>query len=102
MAGTVSLRMSRPDGLDFCFIVNARNFRGEDVIAQTNKAINTALDAAEPACRTQLRHGLIAICQLKPQRSIREGAYESEAFARDRRTRGNTGPGAGATGPAGA
>jgi len=41
--------MSRPDGLDFCFIVNTRNFRGEDVIAQTNKAINTALDAAEPA-----------------------------------------------------
>jgi hypothetical protein len=28
MAGTSSLAISRPDGLDLCFIVNTRNFGG--------------------------------------------------------------------------
>ena len=49
LLATSSLAMSRPDGLEFCFIVDTRNFGGDDAIAQTMKAINTALDTAELA-----------------------------------------------------
>ena len=46
MAGTSSLAISRPDGLDLCFVVNTRNFGGAKAMAETSNDINRALDSA--------------------------------------------------------
>jgi CubicO group peptidase (beta-lactamase class C family) len=46
MAGTSSLAISRPDGLDLCFVVNTRNFGGAKAMGETSNEINRALDSA--------------------------------------------------------
>jgi hypothetical protein len=46
MAGTSSLAISRPDGLDLCFVVNTRNFGGAKAMGEASNDINRALDAA--------------------------------------------------------
>jgi CubicO group peptidase (beta-lactamase class C family) len=46
MAGTSSLAISRPDGLDLCFVVNTRNFGGAKAMGETSNDINRALDSA--------------------------------------------------------
>ena len=46
MAGTSSLAISRPDGLDLCFVVNTRNFGGAKAMGETSSDINRALDSA--------------------------------------------------------
>jgi CubicO group peptidase (beta-lactamase class C family) len=48
MAGTVCYATSRKDGLDFCFIINTRNFNGaKDAPGDTAKAIDAVLDSAQ-------------------------------------------------------
>jgi hypothetical protein len=44
--GTSSLAISRPDGLDLCFIVNTRNFGGAKAMGEASNDINRALDSA--------------------------------------------------------
>ena len=46
MAGTSSLAISRPDGLDLCFIVNTRNFGGAKAMGEASNEINRALESA--------------------------------------------------------
>ncbi len=46
MAGTSSLAISRPDGLDLCFVVNTRNFGGAKAMGETSNEISRALDSA--------------------------------------------------------
>jgi hypothetical protein len=46
MAGTSSLAISRPDGLDLCFVVNTRNFGGAKAMGEASNDINRALDSA--------------------------------------------------------
>jgi CubicO group peptidase (beta-lactamase class C family) len=45
MAGTSSLAISRPDGLDLCFVVNTRNFGGAKAMGEASNAIKGTLDA---------------------------------------------------------
>ena len=46
MAGTSSLAISRPDGLDLCFVVNTRNFGGAKAMGETSNDINRVPDSA--------------------------------------------------------
>ena len=41
MAGTSSLAMSRPDGLDLCFVVNTRNFGGAKAMGEASNDIKS-------------------------------------------------------------
>ena len=57
MAGTSSVAISRPDGLDLCFVVNTRNFSGAKAMGEVSNDINRALDAARDSITTnQLRY----------------------------------------------
>ena len=49
MAGTSSLAMSRPDGLDLCFIVNTRNFGGAKAMREASNEIKHVLDSMPSA-----------------------------------------------------
>ena len=49
MAGTSSLAISRPDGLDLCFILNTRNFGGAKAMSEATNDIKRVLDSMPPA-----------------------------------------------------
>jgi hypothetical protein len=48
MAGTSSLAISRPDGLDLRLIVNTRNFGGAKAMGEASNDIKRALDSMPP------------------------------------------------------
>jgi CubicO group peptidase (beta-lactamase class C family) len=49
MAGTSSLAISRPDGLDLCFILNTRNFGGANAMGEASNDIKRVLDSMPAA-----------------------------------------------------
>ena len=49
IAGTSSLAISRPDGLDLCFIVNTRNFGGAKAMREASNEIKHVLDSMPSA-----------------------------------------------------
>jgi CubicO group peptidase (beta-lactamase class C family) len=49
MAGTSSLAISRPDGLDLCFVANTRNFGGAKAMTEASNDIKRVLDSMPPA-----------------------------------------------------
>ena len=54
MAGTSSLAISRPDGLDLCFVVNTRNFGGSKAMGEASNDVDRAFDAARDFMTTNL------------------------------------------------
>jgi hypothetical protein len=42
MAGTSSVAIARPDGLDLCFVVSTRNFGGAKAMGEASNDINRA------------------------------------------------------------
>jgi hypothetical protein len=57
ITGTSGLAISRPDGLDLCFVVNTRNFGGAKAMGEASNGINRALDVARDSMTTnQLRY----------------------------------------------